>query len=100
MPLVVDFTVDLPLVDVNLSNYVLPNTSTVLVTLEVPSQIENVWLTVRDMTCDVENNIYVFGWTYSDGMYTYVDIQGFVEGHEYAINVSYNEVNNFDNWYH
>ena len=99
MPLVIDFAADLPVIDVNLSDYVLPNTSTVTATLEVPSQIENVWFWATDMTCGVEKNIHLGGWTNNDGIYTDVEIQGLIEGREYAINIGYNEAGNFDNWY-
>ena len=99
MPLVIDFAVELPVIDVNLSDYVLQNSSKVTATLEVPSQIGEVWFWAADMTCGAENNINLGGWTYSDGTYTYLDIQGLIEGHEYAININYSEAANSDNWY-
>ena len=97
LPLMVEPTEQIVQVDINASNYILPNTSKANGSASLPSQFTglNVWLT--DTTCNNTDNWN--GWTTdnSDGTWSY-QLYGLVEGHDYIVHVDYYD-SSYTNWY-
>ncbi len=97
MPLMLDFSAELPVVNVDIFSHVLPDTSSATVTLEVPSQIDidTVSLGAIDTTCGHTDSYISLSRTINGTETTY-EIKELIEGHEYAIITYYRNANN---WY-
>ncbi len=106
-PFIPDFSAELPAVDVNLSDYVVPNVGRADIYIKA-NQLHTAkgnvidlgyWLT--DMTCnetEMRNNWSWFEGNDEEGTAHYV-VNGLVEGHDYALNTTYRLDTNDTQWY-
>ena len=90
LPLMIEPTEQIVQVDINASNYILPNTSNAHGSASIPSQFTSLYVWVTDMTCYNTDNGN--GWTTDnyDGTWSY-QLNGLVEGHDYIVHVDYSD---------
>ena len=93
--LVVSTSSSYPVVNMDLSNYVVPYTFKAIGTLPVPSDITYLNFWGSDTSCNNNGGAYGWAWNNGDGTWSY-EITNLLEGSTYAILVDY-----FDssNWY-
>lgn len=98
-PLSLDFSTTLPVLDINISDYILPATYKAELTLTLP-QNTNLYnyasMAAFDMSCSPDY-YYNYGSGVDNGNGTFtLTTEGLKEGHEYGFEVYYETFNNFD----
>ncbi len=89
-PLIVDYTDELPVIDINLSNFEPISSHAAITIIPIPPEVENLTLSLVDMSCPNEPvyTPFIFNEPMRDGWYmnTY---DALFEGHEYALVADY-----------
>ena len=86
-PLNIDFSSPLPLLDIDIYNYVLPQGSKVEITLSIPSSVNYSSMRANNLSC--ENPTSIYGNSYRNNDTTTFVFNNLTAGVEYGFNVSY-----------
>lgn len=87
-PLSVDFSSTLPIVDINLSEYTVPPTTKMEVTLTLPEEVLYAYINPVNVSCEYYGSISTSQYDNGDGTTTLVT-SGLEEGNEYGFTVDY-----------